>query len=328
MEIISVPEGENTKPGPTGPACGISVIIVSWNVRDLLLRCIDSVYERSSGKDYEIIVVDNASADGTAAEVKTRFPAVRFIECRENLGFPKACNLGAKHSRGRHLFFLNPDTELKEKALDTLFAFLEENGNVAVAGAKLLWPDGSYQDSYRRFFGVMFSIFEVFEFHYYFPKNRAARHSLYDLEVFMEPAEVDWVVGAAFAVRREIFEKAGGFDEKIFMYAEDTDLCRRITDQGGKVYFVPGAEVIHHKGKSSRLSNVRSVDYYKSLYYYHSKHSGRPAALLFRAALALWSALFVFILLVKLIFRGDRKNTRLKIGNRFSLLTWSLFKWS
>lgn len=306
---------------------GISVIIVSWNVRDLLLRCINSVYAKTAGKDYEIIVVDNGSSDGTAEAVRSGFPQVRLIESRENPGFPKACNLGAANSRGRYLFFLNPDTELKEKALDNILAFMEENGEAAAAGAKLLWPDGSYQDSYRRFFGVLYSILEVFEFHYYFPKNSVYLNSLYGPEVFKEPAEVEWVVGAAFAVRREIFEKAGGFDDKIFMYAEDADLCRRIADLGGKIWFLPAAEVVHYKGKSSSLSNVRSVDYYKSLYYYHLKHSGGLKALLFRAALALWSVFYVFILITKLIFCRDKDNSRRKIINRVSLLIWSLIKW-
>lgn len=327
MERISVPKGGNTKPELAGSACGISVIIVSWNVRDLLIRCINSVYGKTACKDYEIIVVDNSSSDGTAEAVKNRFPSVRLLESRENLGFPKACNLGAENSLGKYLFFLNPDTELKEKALDTIFSFMEMNGDAAVAGAKLLWPDGSYQDSYRRFFGVLFSILEVFQFHYYFPKNRAYLHSLYELEIFKEPAEVDWVVGAAFAVRRAVFEKAGGFDENIFMYAEDADLCRRIADMGGKIYFLPRAEVVHYRGKSSCLSNVRSVDYYKSRYYYHLKHSGSLQALLFRAALALWSVFYVLILFFKLIFCRDRKITGIKIMNSFSLLKWSLIKW-
>lgn len=315
------------RPAAAGSACAVSVIIVSWNVRDLLLSCIDSVCKMTAGGDYEIIVVDNASSDGTAEAVKTRFPAVRLIESRENLGFARGCNLGAEKAGGRYFFFLNPDTELKKGALDNLLSFLESGREVAVAGAKLLWPDGSYQDSYRRFFGVLFSILEVFEFHYYFPKNGVYLHSLYDLEVFREPAEVDWVVGAAFAVRRESFEKAGGFDEKIFMYAEDADLCRRIAGAGGKIYFLPQAEVIHYKGKSSGLSNVRSVDYYKSLYYYHLKHSGSLKALLFRAALSFWSAFYVLAILLKLLFRRDAENGGVKISNKLTLLKWSLFKW-
>ena len=178
------------------------------------------------------------------------------------------------------------------------------------------------------FFGVLFSILEVFEVHHYFPRNRVFRRSLYDFEVFTEPAEVDWVVGAAFAVRRDVFEKAGRFDEKIFMYAEDTDLCRRIADMGGKIWFVPGAEVVHYKGKSSGLSNVRSVEYYKSLYYYHRKHSGGLKALAFRAALALSSAVYVAVLFLKLIFCRNRDSSRMKLMNKSSLLKWSLAKWS
>lgn len=324
MERIFQGKSEDPRPPASGPACAVSVVIVSWNVRDLLLRCIDSVYRTTAASDYEVIVVDNASSDGTVETVKTRFPAVRLIDSPENLGFPKACNLGARNSRGKYIFFLNPDTELKEKALDKLCSFLENNGEAAAAGAKLLWPDGTYQDSYRRFFGVLFSILEVFEFHYYFPKNRAYLHSLYDLEVFKEPAEVDWVVGAAFAVRRDVFERIGGFDGKIFMYAEDTDLCRRIAGAGGKIYFFPRAEVIHYKAGSSRLSNVRSVDYYKSLYYYHLKHSGSLKAFFLLAALALWSAFYVLILLLKLLFIRDREGCRIKIMNKLSLLKWIL----
>lgn len=326
MEISSAQGYENIKTGLKGPVCGVSVIIVNWNVKDLLVRCINSVLEKTAGKDYEIIVVDNNSSDGTGEAVKHGFPSVKLIESDKNLGFAGGCNLGAKNAGGRYFFFLNPDAELKEGALDKLVSFLDANSDAAVVGAKLLWPDGSYQDSYRRFFGFLFSILEVFEFHYYFPGNWLYRRSQYGFEVFKEPSRVDWVVGAAFAVRREAFEKAGGFDEKIFMYAEDTDLCRTITDLGGKIYFLPGAEVVHYKGKSSRLSSVRSVEYYKSLYYYHSKHSGSLKAMGFRGALALWSVFYILILIFKFIFRRDREITRLKISDRWSLLKWSLLK--
>ena len=304
----------------------ISVIIVSWNVREFLVPCINSIIAKTSFKDYEIIVVDNASSDGTVETVKNRFPSVKLIENGENLGFARACNIGAKKARAKYLFFLNPDTELREKALDNLLSFLEKNMEADAVGAKLLWPDGNYQESYRRFPGTFFSILEVFEFHYYFPGNSLKLCSVYGPKSFEKSQEIDWVVGAAFAVRREIFGKINGFDEDFFMYSEDVDLCKRIKNAGGKVYFCPDSKVVHYRGKSSESSDVRGSEYYKSLYLYHLKHSGNAKAFVFRLALSLWCVFYVFTVFLKVVFLGAGKRGLRKIKNKLILLKWAFLE--
>lgn len=299
---------------------GVSVVIVSWNVRGLLLRCLEAL--RPCG--FEVIVADNASSDGTPGAVKAGFPGVTLLESRENLGFARACNLGAGRAAGEFLVFLNPDTEPRAGSLEKLVSFLAATPAAAAAGAKLLWPDGSYQESYRRHPGAFFSVLEILEFHYYFPGNPLRLASVYGGRPFSAPARVDWLVGAAFAVRRKTFEACGGFDERYFMYSEDADLCRRLGAAGGEVWFVPEAGVVHHKGRSSAQSGVRGADYYKSLCLYHRLHTGLAAALACRAALACACLLHLAVSCAKLPACADKSACLSKISARYELLKWSV----
>ncbi len=301
----------------------VSVIIVSWNSERYILDCVRSIYANNF-KDFEIIVVDNESSDSTCDLIKKNFSNIKLIKSK-NRGFGAGCNLGAKYSKGKYLFFLNPDTEIKENCLENLYEFFEENNDCDVCGCKLLWEDGSFQDSYKRFFGIFTSIFELFEIHYYFKNNFLNRRVNYNFEVFQKPVEVDWVIGAAFVVKKEVFEKINGFDERFFMYFEEIDLCKRIRNLGGKIFFNPYAQVIHKKGKSSQLSNVRSIDYYKSMYLYHVKHNGKIAGFIIRLSIFFMCLIYIFVLLFKFVFLKNKYIIREKLKNRFSLLKWACY---
>lgn len=301
----------------------ISIIIVSFNCREMLSACLKSIYE-SDYSDFEVIVADNASADGTAEMLSKLYPQVKLIQNKINLGFGAACNIGAEASSGSWLVFLNPDTEVRKGALSALSRFTDSQPEACAAGAKLLWPDGSYQDSYKRFFSPFFSMMELFELHYYFPKNPFNLRVNYNLEIFNKITQVDWVIGAALAVKRECFKAAGGFDTDFFMYFEETDLCRRISQRGGKIYFIPDCEVIHKKGKVSEKTNARSVAYYKSMYLYHLKGRLPGAGILIRVSIFLMCLAFLSVLLFKLTFRGDKKYRLMRISDKLELLAWSI----
>ncbi|GAB4031442.1 MAG: hypothetical protein Fur0012_08630 [Elusimicrobiota bacterium] len=301
----------------------ISVIIVSFNCREMLSACLKSIYE-SDLRDFEVIVTDNASSDDTVEMLSRLYPQVKLIQNKINIGFGAACNLGAEAAQGGWLFFLNPDTEVKIETFTALSRFIDSHPAACAAGAKLLWPDGSYQDSYKRFFSPFFSMMELFELHYYFPKNPFNLRVNYNFEIFNKITKVDWVIGAALAVKRECFKTVGGFDPDFFMYFEETDLCRRIAQRGGEVFFIPDCEVIHKKGKVSEKTNVRSVAYYKSMYLYHSKSSSAAAGILIRISIFLMCLSFLFVLSFKLIFMGNKKYGLKRILDKLELLAWSI----
>lgn len=302
----------------------ISVIIVSFNCRDLLLDCLKSLYN-SSFKNFEVIVSDNGSSDGTEEVIKKIFPSVVFWKNGKNLGFGAACNAGAKNSSGDILLFLNPDTQVKRESLQVLSTFFSKNKDVAVVGAKLLWPEGSFQDSYKRFFSPFFSVLELFEFHYYFKNNLLNSKVNYDFELFNEPREVDFVIGAAMAVERNIFFELSGFDEDFFMYFEEIDLCKRIKKRGGKIFFLPYMEVVHKKGKVSENSSVRQIDYYKSMKLYHEKHSFCLSGFFIRISIFLSCIIFIFFISIKLVFTKNKAAKIKKLKQKIELLKWAAF---
>lgn len=301
----------------------VSVIIVSWNCWDMLSDCLKSLYE-SECKDFEVVVVDNASSDKTIENIRALYPDVKLIDAGGNIGFGAACNLGAKKAVGNWFFFLNPDTEAKKNSISTMIKFLDLHPDIAVVGAKLLWPDGTFQDSYKRFFSPFFSVLELFEIHYYFPNNFLNREVNYDFNIFSSPEKVDWVIGAAFVVKRETFERVGGFDEGFFMYFEEIDLCKRVSQKNGDIYFLPECEIIHKKGKVSEKTNVRSVDYYKSMYRYHLKHGFPGAGTLIRISIMIMCLIYLFVLALKLFLKSDKQHTIKKMKNRMKLFLWSI----
>ncbi|MEW5950883.1 MAG: glycosyltransferase family 2 protein [Elusimicrobiota bacterium] len=301
----------------------ISIIIVSYNCVDLLIECLESLYKNDC-KDFEVIVSDNGSSDGTKEKVKNIFPSVIFLENKTNIGFGAACNRGARNACGDWLFFLNPDTETKKNTIGELISFCYSRDDISAAGAKLLWPDETYQDSYKKFFSPFFSVLELFEFHYYFKNNFLNKKINYGFEVFKIPTEVDFVIGAAMAVKKTSFFEIGGFDEDFFMYFEEIDLCKRISQKGGKVFFIPNCEVIHKKGKVSEKTSVRSLEYYKSMKLYHEKHSFKGAGVLIRFSIFIMCLVFISVISVKMIapYNIDIKTNKLKL--KIKLLKWAI----
>jgi GT2 family glycosyltransferase len=219
----------------------LSIIIVSYNVRHLLLDCIQSVIDTSVGLDYEIIVVDNASSDGSAEAVRdAAFPIVQMVANKENVGFAQANNQGYKLSRGEFILLLNPDTLVKRGAITNTLDFLKNTPDAGIAGCRLLNPDGTLQKSIGLFpsLGNHFAS-ALFLDKFIFP------HSWKSTHYRGKPFEIDYCMGAFMLVRREALGKETLLNPKYFMYSEEKDLSLRLKKKGWKTYFVPYAEIIH-----------------------------------------------------------------------------------
>lgn len=259
----------------------LSIIIVSWNVADLLRDCLRSV------ADYPTLVVDSASSDETVAMVQNEFPAVSLIACDENVGFARGNNIGLERENTDFVLVLNPDTDVREGAIEAMQRFLEENEDVGMVGPQLLNPDGSYQSSRRRFPTLMTGIFESTWLEDFAPKAVLDRFFMRDVGD-EETAEVDWVSGACMMVRREVIEQVGGFDESYFMYSEELDWCRRIKAVGWRIVYLPEAEVVHHEGKSSEQAvTARHINFNRAKLRYFRKFHGEGAYWLLRGVLLL-----------------------------------------
>ncbi|MFQ5944681.1 MAG: glycosyltransferase family 2 protein [Anaerolineae bacterium] len=280
----------------------LSIVVVSWNVRDLLDRCLLSVrpfLERREGRDLqaEVIVVDNRSEDGGPEMVQAKYPEVRLIETGENLGFTRGNNLGISESRGRYLLLLNPDTEVRGEAPGVMVSYLEDRPRVGIVGPQLLNPDGTVQSSRRRFPTLATAVMESTVVQGWSPRNPVlARYYILD-RPDDEIQEVDWLVGACLLVRRQAAEEVGPLDERFFMYSEELDWCRRMVDAGWGVVYLPTAQVLHHGGKSSeQVLPLRHIQFQRSKILYFRKHHGRLQAILLRLFLL---ANYAYLLLLE-----------------------------
>lgn len=265
----------------------LSIIIVNWNVRDLLRTCLHSIDRGRGDLELEVIVVDSASTDGSVSMLQTEFPWVRLLACQENVGFPRGNNLGLEQANGRFLYLLNPDTEIVGDALGAMVAYMTVNPGVGVLGAQLLYPDGRIQSSRRRFPTLAIGMLESTWLQPLAPRRLLRHYYAQDLPDD-ETAQVDWVMGASLLVRREAYEQVGGMDEAYFMYSEELDWCRRIKEAGWRIVYFPQAQVIHHEGKSSEQAiAARHINFNRAKLRYFRKFHGPIATALIRAVLLL-----------------------------------------
>jgi N-acetylglucosaminyl-diphospho-decaprenol L-rhamnosyltransferase len=255
----------------------LSVVILNWNVRELLDRCLASI--RSDRYSIEIIVVDNASTDDSVALVQNKYPRVKLIANTTNRGFTGGNNQGIAAATGRYVLVLNPDTEIVGDALDCLIDYLEAQPQVGAVGPMLLNPDRSIQPSRRRFPTVAIGFFESTWLQGLAPRGMLRRYYMDDVPANVVQ-EVDWLNGACTLFRREVLDRVGVYDEaNFFMYSEELDLCRRIKQAGGRIAYVPDARVIHYEGRSSEQAvTARHIYFNTSKVRYYRKWHGRAAA--------------------------------------------------
>ncbi len=277
--------------------CEFSIIIVNYNVKDFLRQALLSVRRAVSGLTAEIIVVDNASEDGSAETVRAEFPEVRIIENIENLGFAVANNQALRVASGRFIVLLNPDTVVQENTFSAIHDFLcsNEGKNAGMVGCKILNPDGTLQLACRRSFPTPWVAFtRLSGLSKLFPKSRI--FGKYNLTYLDENAltEVEAISGSFMAVRREALDRIGFLDETFFMYGEDLDWCFRMRAAGWKIFYLPQTQIIHFKGESSKRSNLDSLRiFYQAMHLFARKH--------FRAK---FSTAFYGLLVAAIWFRG------------------------
>lgn len=236
----------------------VSVIILSYNTKELLRLCLTSVFNKLSGNTFEVIVVDNASKDASTAMVKKNFSKARLVENKENMGFAKGCNIGASIALGEYLLFLNSDTQVVDIVIRDMLELFQKDKNLAVIGGQLENANGVTSDSYGVFYSISSVVAMLFG-------RRLAKPAMKESKI------VDWVSGGFMIVRKSIFKELQGFDEHFFMYVEDMELCFRVKKRGQKVLFFPQAKALHTaQGSSSRSFAI--IHIYKGLLYFFKKH--------------------------------------------------------
>ena len=266
----------------------LAVVIVSWNVRDLLQHCLSSITESGerSSLRYEVAVVDSGSSDGSPDMVRERFPAVRLIMSERNLGFSQGNNLGVASTSGRNVLLLNPDTVVLGDGLRVMTTYMDDHADIGALGPRLLNPDGRVQPSRRRFPTLATAFLESTPLQGWFPGNHVLSRYFVRDRSDEEEQDVDWLVGACLLVRRRAWEQVGPLDERFFMYSEELDWCRRARAAGWRIRFLPTATIVHYEGKSSaQVIPSRHIYFQSSKVYYFRKHHGRLASEVLRCFL-------------------------------------------
>jgi GT2 family glycosyltransferase len=297
----------------------LSIIILNWNTADLLADCLASV-QAYAPPDTEVIVVDNASTDNSVEMVQTQFPHMTLITQTENVGFSKGNNIGLAAANGRYLLCLNPDTQLHPGAIEPLPTWMEENPQVGIAGPTLWNPDGSLQRSTAPL-PTLWIEFLRQTMLYRLAPTRAQRQMFRN-----ERQPVGVVTGAALCLRRACYAQIGGFDPQIFMFYEDTDLCKRAWDAGWEVWFAPTPGITHVKAAASnRFARARTlIESQKSAIYYFQKHHGRSAIFWLRLITLCGATMRGSRAILGWIIRQDRVDQTKRLRAYGRMLIWSI----
>jgi N-acetylglucosaminyl-diphospho-decaprenol L-rhamnosyltransferase len=304
----------------------VSIICVNWNSLDYLCECISSIYEYASNVTFELVVVDNASTEEGFERLTQQFPLVNVVKSDRNLGFGAANNLGFRHSTGRHILLLNPDTKLIGPALRIMLDRIKSLPDAGIVGCKLLNTDLSVSTSSIQTFPTIVNQLLTVEW----LRVRFPSCPLWDLgPLFSEngqPIKVDVIPGACMMLRRDIFERVGLLSEDYFMYAEDIDLNYKVRQLGMSSYYVGEAQIVHHGGRSSsrqKTSQWSTVMTYRAMLKFYQKSRGRLYAAAYRLAMG-FAAVIRLALLSMLLPFGDRQGTRWAIAKWSTILKWAL----
>lgn len=247
----------------TFPKLDLSIIIISYNTRKLLECCLTSIYDTFKNRNFEVIVIDNSSTDGSVEMIQKFSPLVKLVKNSQNLGFSKANNQGARLARGEFLLFLNSDTEALPGALAKLFDFSRQQNPLGISGAKLLNTNKTPQPSCGWFYTLPIIILSLFFKGDQLQLTRCSPNVI---------KSVDWISGACLLLAAENFRKLGGFDERIFMYMDEVDLCYRAKKKDMPVVFYPLARFLHVGSASSSDRRTPVVNLFRGLLYFYHKH--------------------------------------------------------
>lgn len=279
----------------------LSIVIINWNTRQHLIACLESIREYPPSGEYEIIVVDNASTDGSAEAVRESFPDVCLIPNEQNLGYAKGNNQAIAASGGEYILLLNPDVRVKAGAVDALIRFAEAHRDVAAVGCRLVGTDGKVQKSCRSFPEPLGVFLEYVRLPRLFPRSKrigSYRMTYFD---YSTDAEVDQPMASCLLIPRKAWEDVGPFDERFPIFFNDVDWCYRAKEKGWRICFTPSAEVIHDGGASTRQARRAMIrESHRALRRFYAKHYRKK----------LWGPVYWFI--VAAIELNSFINTRLR----------------
>lgn len=298
----------------------VSVIIVNWNAGSHLINCLQSLKEHFPKISHEILLVDNASSDGSVQAVREHYPHVQVIENRVNAGFARANNQAMKLARGEYFLLLNPDCRLLPGGVPALVGLMRKHPQVGMCAPQLLKDDGTPW----RFYGNLPTVVTELVHRSLLRKINPVRYGVKQLRD--KPLEVEWVPGACMLVRRKAIEQAGLFDPQFFLYYEETDLCKRMREKKWKIYLHPGAKVSHVQGISSgAVKTAAVIESWASRYKYYRKHASRQANLVLSPLLFLRVSFnFLFKLCENLLTGFHHPKKRQKLAIYGALLLWHL----
>jgi len=293
----------------------VSIIIVSYNTKEILLNCLQSIRQWSSPRLVgEIIVVDNASTDGSAEAVENKFPNVRLLRNAANGGFAKANNQGIHAAPGKYLLLLNPDTLFIEEAITPVFEFMEKHPEAGIAGCKILNQDGSQQPSYFAFNNLAMIAWTALFLNRLAPLNWIDGKWVWRHKNTQTPFRVQKLLGAYLFVRREVFEQVGYFDENYFLFSEEEDFCYRVFKQGWAIYYFPETKIIHLGGQSTAGNKPQALLYAnESMIRFFRKHYGIPTQLLFRT---IWLLALLLRMGLMLLSASSQRGEMIKAYGR------------
>lgn len=287
----------------------LSVIIVSYNCREYLERCLRSVYASNARCSFGVVVVDNDSHDGSASVVREKFPTVSLIENTENAGFARANNQALRQANARYVMLLNPDTLVHGGTFDAIVSFLDENDDVWALGPAILNSDGTPQRTGVRFPSNWNLFVESLFLDRVLPNSRVfgAHREIYADHA--KPREVDFVQGSCLVVRSAAIKEVGLLDEEYFMYFEETDWCIRMKHAGGRVVFFPGATVVHFGGgEVGHYDEQRLIHYHHSLIRFYRKHYGRWRIIGMKCIIAIRSTIRIITWLSVAVFKPSLRH--------------------
>lgn len=297
----------------------LSIVIVNWNTRDLLLNCLKSIQSHVQRLSHEVLVVDNGSTDDSVPRMREQFPDTIIIENRENLGFAAANNQAFARMRGRYCLMLNSDTILTHGAVDQLYEFMEEHHQVGLACGQLLNEDGSKQNSIANFPTISAMLVNETMLRLLFPNRFPSKR-----REFLKPIAVDSCIGACIMVRQKAMAEIGVLDEKYFFYFEETDWAYRMKKAGWEVYFVPQARIYHLQGQTAKYNARTRIMFYRSRSvffkkWHRKKHRLMVATVFLRLQIDLLLNVCHFLFTC-----GLDRDPRQKIAVYVQLIIWHL----
>ncbi len=303
----------------------LSVIIVSWNAKSYLLQCLESVFRQAPSDRLEVIVVDNASTDGSPEAVRRGYPEVKLICNASNDGFAKANNIGIAASSGDYLFFINSDVVVDDGCFEKLIQYMDAHADVGLLGPRIRNADGTLQRTFMGFPSLWNTLCRALALDSLFPHSRMFGSYFLTYWNGTDTRAVDVINGCFWMVRRSALSAVGLLDERFFMYGEDVDWCRRFASRDWKVVFFAGAEALHYGGASSANAPIRfDIEMQRANYQYWRKHHLRIQAYAFLLISVVQHAVRILAELAAYPFRHSRAVSRYKIKRGFASIRWIL----